>query len=181
MIDLTKKFLPNTIAVGGRNFAIYTDFRAWMRFVTEFERWDKKGELDISYLFKNDIPCFECMEDFDSIFDFAFPKNIIPKSEGNSGAIVLDFKIDSDYIYSAFLQQYGIDLLDVRDLHWHKFKALLNGISKHTMLFEIMGYRAYSGNDKEMNKIRSYWEIPIEESDEEKQQEIEFENFFDCE
>ena len=67
MIDLTEKSLPNTIQVQGRDFSIHTDFRIWMRFCIEFQRWKNagcRGVLDIAYLFSVEPPAFYCVEDY---------------------------------------------------------------------------------------------------------------------
>lgn len=59
MINLfNRKALQDTIMVGGSAFRIHTDYRIWIRFVHEYETWDKKGTLDISYLFMDDMPGF---------------------------------------------------------------------------------------------------------------------------
>ena len=42
---------------------------------------------------------------------------------------IYSFEHDDDYIYSAFLTQYHIDLQDIEYLHWWKFKALLRTLS----------------------------------------------------
>lgn len=62
-------------------------------------------------------------------------------SSGNSKQIY-SYEFDDEYIYSAFLQQYNIDLQDIDYLHWWKFRALFEGLSKDTKIVEIMGYRA---------------------------------------
>ena len=46
----------------------------------------------------------------------------------------MDFEQDADAIYSSFMMDYGIDLLDVPFLHWKKFQALLSGLSDKTAL-----------------------------------------------
>ncbi|MCM1159382.1 MAG: bacteriophage Gp15 family protein [Bacteroidales bacterium] len=181
MIDLTQKNMQDTIEVGNEIFSIYTDFRIWMRFVIEFENWDKKGELNISYLFKNSIPVFRCREDYSSIFSFAYPINVVPRGE-HSNIKVLDYVIDADYIYSAFYQQYGVDLLET-DMHWHKFNSLLNGICDGTKLHEIMGYRSYTGEkiksqDDLYKKLRDRWELPLVQTKEDLEAEEEFNNYF---
>lgn len=186
MMDLTKKSLPNTVMVGGRDFSIYTDFRIWLRFCIEFSNWQKngmKGALDIKYLFKNEIPVFQLPDDYNSIMEFAFPRNVVPHYEEDGGEQVLFYEIDGDYIFSAFYQQYGIDLLEVKELHWHKFKALLNGISKPTKLNEIMGYRSYTGEknkdmDEQYRKIKEAWLPPYVPTEEELEAEKEFNEYF---
>lgn len=55
---------------------------------------------------------------------------------------IYNYEFDAEYIYSAFMQQYGIDLQDVEHLHWWKFKALFNGLSENVQFVKIMGYRA---------------------------------------
>lgn len=184
MIDLINRVLPNTVIVGGRPFSIYTDFRKWIQFCNEYELWksDKSQVLDFSYLFKNVVPAFYREEDMNGILYFAYPQNILPRVE-SSEFRVLDYIIDSDYIYSAFLQQYGIDLIDIEELHWHKFKALLNGLSDATKLSEIMGYRCYeeshAKNEKELyQKLKSAWELPQIETEEEKEAEDKFNELF---
>lgn len=46
----------------------------------------------------------------------------------------MDFEQDADAIYSSFMMDYGIDLLDIPFLHWKKFQALLNGLSDRCAL-----------------------------------------------
>lgn len=184
MIDLTKKALPNTVMVGGRAFPIDTDFRIWMRFSIEFERWKEDGmtgELDISYLFKNELPVFRRAEDYSEILLFAFPPVICPKHQ-ESGQKVFDYAVDADYIFSAFMETYGIDLTEVNDLHWHKFNALLSGIG--TKLTDIIGYRSYTGekiksNEEMCRRLKYMWELPEVESEEEKESEEKFDRFFE--
>ena len=126
MIDLTEKSLPNTIQVQGRDFSIHTDFRIWMRFCIEFQRWKNagcRGVMDIAYLFSVEPPAFYCVEDYTGIFDFAFPSCKVPNGSGD-GDQTLYYEYDGDYIYAAFMQNYRIDLMEPR-LHLHKFLALL--------------------------------------------------------
>lgn len=183
MIDLTKKSLPNTVVVGGRDFSIYTDFRTWLRFSIEFEEWEQsgfQGLLEIGYLFKDKIPVFECVEDYIGILKFAFPRSVVPRNTGETED-VLYFQYDGDYLYSAFMEQYGIDLLET-ELHWHKFNALLKGLN-NTKMNEIMEFRSYTGEKvKDMNsqyrRLKELWTPPEEETEEEKEAEERFNNYF---
>jgi hypothetical protein len=180
MIDLIKGALPNTVSVGGKAFSIYTDFRVWMRFCQEYDNWcqDKRQLFDFRYLFKNNFPSFEREEEMIDILQFAYPQNILPRGE-SIGIKILDYSIDADYIYSAFMQQYGIDLIEVEELHWHKFKALLGGLSDSTKLVQIMGYRCYEDssekNQQEIcKKLRNEWELPQIETEEDREIEDKF-------
>ncbi len=51
-----------------------------------------------------------------------------------------DLLIDENLIYCAFLQVYGIDLLE-QDLHWWVFMELVDGLPDGTRLSEIMKLR----------------------------------------
>jgi len=65
----------------------------------------------------------------------------LPRPGKQSKVRGMDWLIDSEYIYAAFMQQYGIDLI-AADLHWHSFLALFNGLME-TRLNEIMSTRYY--------------------------------------
>lgn len=179
MIDLTQKSLPNTIEVNGRLFSIYTDFRIWMRFEISLMEHRNAKEIPVDYLFKNEKPVYCNVRD---LLAFSRPRRDIPRPvRGTSDEIILDYKQDADLIYAAFLQQYGIDLMDVEELHWHKFLAMIHGL-KGTKLDEVMGYRCYTKQrDKTIDpyeEMKEAWRLerPL---DEEEQAELdEFNRLF---
>lgn len=161
MVDLTKNTLPDTITDKGREFKVHTDFRLWMKFEISLTKMRKGDLLSVGYLFLDSMPEY-C--DINSLLQFSRPRNELPRPIfGNSDVIILDYELDSDLIYSAFLGQYGIDLIDVEHLHWHKFLALLSGINDSTRLREVMGYRCYEkSTEKEeiwREKLKRAWEI----------------------
>lgn len=54
-----------------------------------------------------------------------------------------DFEIDAKYIFAAFMQAYGIDLIEVQGkLHWTKFVALLNALPSDTVFRQIRQIRS---------------------------------------
>lgn len=62
MIDLQKKGLPNSIqSLDGEPILLNTDFRLWIRFYEEFERFNNHviDEIDCSYLFVNEPPIID--------------------------------------------------------------------------------------------------------------------------
>lgn len=92
---------------------------------------------------------------------------------------IYDFEYDADYIYSAFLTQYGIDLNSIRYLHWWKFLAMFRGLDSSNRIVEIMGYRSMdisSIEDKKQKKhyqdLKKRYEIPITKSEDEKIEEL---------
>ncbi len=80
---------------------------------------------------------------------------------------IYDYEYDDGYIYSAFLQQYGIDLQEIKYLHWWKFKSLFDSLNKDTKIVEIMEYRAIDLGkikDKEeknrYKKLKKIYKLP---------------------
>lgn len=178
MIDLTtKRGLPNVVWIDGCPYSIYTDFRLWMRFEIELEKLQPGFGLNVSYLFKNDKP--PCC-DITDLLTFCRPQSELPRNSGHSNAVVLDYELDSDYIYAAFMSKYGIDLCDIEELHWHKFLALFKGL-KDEKICDIMSYRCYEPSEEKKDvyaELKRAWEI--ERITPEQQAEIEkFSSYFD--
>lgn len=149
MIDLTKASAPDSITVGGRTYRIKTWFKYWLRFLQICN--NRKEVRDFDFLFVDEIPENKA-EAFKSLAGFANPKSVLPRGTGGSGARILDYRIDANLIYAAFVQQYGIDLVsglgvDGKPLHWHKFLALMEGIHD-TKLSDVMDIRSYDETDR---------------------------------
>lgn len=180
MIDLTKvNSLPNMVSTGGREFLVFTDFRVWMRFEISLTKMKRGDLVPVDYLFPGDKPKYCRIED---LLAFSRPRNELPRPVfGRSDVIAIDYELDADLIYSAFLGQYGIDLVDVEHLHWHKFLALLSGLNDSTRLREVMGYRCYEKSTEKEDiwrlKLKRAWEID-RVSPEEKEELEEFSNLF---
>ncbi len=91
---------------------------------------------------------------------------------------IFSYEHDADYIYAAFVQQYGIDLTECK-LHWWKFKALFAGLTGNTKIREIMEIRATDVSqikDKErrnhMLKLQNAYALPDMRSEEEKENDF---------
>lgn len=77
---------------------------------------------------------------------------------------IFSYEYDDEYIYSAFYQEYGIDL-NYDKVHWWKFKALLKGLKEDVIFEKIKGYRAYTGDDENLKELKKYYELPLPESE----------------
>lgn len=132
---------------------------------------------EFDHIYKDDVP-----EDkgagLEALISFYYEKKDLPRSDGESGERVLDYDIDSDLIYSAILQCYGIDLYE-KQLHWHKVRAMIAGITG-TRLNDVMGYRcATSGKSKEVDRMKRIWSLPEKMSAEDKEALEKFNAQFD--
>lgn len=183
MIDLSKVELTAGIMVDGEFFPIKTDFRQWLGFSSLLENETSKL-YEADYLYVDKRPA-DRKKGLEKLFEFYNPPQILPRPSGNeTHTKVLDYFLDADLIYAAFLEVYHIDLLQtdskgkIIELHWHKFLALLNGLH-NTKLNDVMGYRCYNPNDKieykeQMIQLKRQWELPTTETI---QDDLDFEKF----
>ena len=70
-------------------------------------------------------------------------------------------------IFMGLFTNCGIDLAYDK-VHWWKFKALLKSLKDDTEFVKIKGYRAYTGDDKNMIELRKYWELPLPAEEQER-------------
>lgn len=180
MIDLTKKVLPDSVMVSGSTFKIKTDFHYWVRFSQLLK--EKAFYDDFDFLYKDSIPQ-DKEAGLKALTSFAFPKKELPRDTGShSNAIPYDYELDADLIYAAFMQEYGIDLVE-SCMHWYKFMALFNGL-KESKFVDVIGYRMFevqgkeSDYDRQMLKMRRAWEIIPELPEEIKKEMDEFDKLF---
>ena len=92
---------------------------------------------------------------------------------------IYSYEFDAEYIYSAFMEQYNIDLNSISYLHWWKFKALFNSLNENVLFSKIMGYRAMNLakiKDKEIKKhykkMQKLYALPDMRSEEEKENDF---------
>lgn len=92
---------------------------------------------------------------------------------------IYSYEFDDEYIYSAFMEQYKIDLNSIKYLHWWKFKALMNSLNDNAQFVKIMGYRSIDLakiKDKDMKvnykKLKKQYSLPDMRT--EKQKEADF-------
>lgn len=181
--------LPKMVEVGGVACKIRTDFRISIMFelmMTDPEVTDEEKlplALNLYYEeFPEDIPgAVEAMMWFYKCGrqENAYTKKMQDK-QAEKEKKIYSFDYDDHYIYAAFLQQYGMDLNRVKGLHWWKFRALFDGLTDACEFVKIMGYRAIditndmsSGEKKFYRKMKKIYEIPLSQSEQDKQDAIE--------
>lgn len=157
MIDLRETMLPNAIEVDGKPYFVDTDFRTWIKFGEDYE----DGVVPF-YIFTKDVP--EGNYEPSALQFYANP-NATPRNTHTSPYRLIDYVLDGEYIVASFQQAYGIDLTDPKlKMHWHRFKALLEGLPDDTKMSKIIGYRSWSNSKKShetiMREQREMWRLP---------------------
>ncbi len=182
--------LPCSIQIDGYDYPVNTDFRIWVKFEEIF----KDKEIATAEMLTDAIMlCYPAgilpptaldavrglfefyrCGDYDSESDKKDDENKPHKKEKN----IYDYYHDADYLYAAFMEQYGIDLAD-EQLHWWKFRALFLGLSSNTKLKEIMGIRAMNTSEISDKKLKEHYKklqrvyaLPDMRSEEEKENDI---------
>lgn len=178
--------LPTSIEIEGEDYEINSDFRTSILFellmqdnsineedkiIQALELYYPKLPKDLNKAIEKILWFYRCGK------DEVKSKNT-DKGTGKSTQIY-SFDYDDDYIYSAFLDQYNIDLQDVDYLHWWKFKAMFKALKEDNEIVKIMGYRAMDINkikDKEekeyYKKMKELYKIPTSKDEKEKLDEI---------
>lgn len=183
LIDL----LPFEVEIEGKMYSINTDFRVAMMFESLMQDENildsEKGYMALDLFYEVIPPNIPLAVEKIQWFYKCGKDNI--KSEGfsnsNKTKNIYSFEHDDDYIYSAFLTQYGIDLQDVEGLHWWKFKAMFKGLKEDNKISKIMSYRSIvidndmSEEDKKYyREMKKVYALPDLRSEEEK--ELDFHN-----
>lgn len=76
-----------------------------------------------------------------------------------------DLTVDSPYIYAAFREQYGVNLMTDFNLHWWEFSAMFECLNESTKMSRIIYYRTADTKglpDKQrkfINEMRAMYEI----------------------
>lgn len=95
--------------------------------------------------------------------------NLIPEPNKKQN---YSFEHDADYIYSSFIQAYGIDLIDVRgELDWAKFNALLIGLPNETKFKQVIEIRErpyatgknVQKENQELRELKRIYALPEEQ------------------
>jgi len=150
LIDL----LPEEIEIEGIEYKINSDFRNSMLFelMMSDNKLDDNQKIEQALkLYYPNIPQNIDLAVDQLLWFYRCGKDVVKSSGSGKGksAQIYDFNFDDDYIYSAFLDQYNIDLQDIENLHWWKFKAMFKSLREDNEIVKIMGYRSM-----DLNKIK---------------------------
>ncbi len=166
---------------------INTDFKISILFELLMQDEKIKKELKIMKALQLYYPDFEKISDYEKAIEqmlwfYRCGKELANsnKSNGNNKYNqIYSYEFDDNYIYSAFLQQYNIDLQEIQYMHWWKFKALFDGLNENTEIAKIMSYRSVNLSQiKDVEKKKYYkrmkklYALPDMRTQEEKETEF---------
>lgn len=138
------------------------------------------SEIGFTWLVKGGkkLPLYKKIEFMEKIYSeyINTPKK---RLKGQKNQSVVSFGYDSGFIYSAFMEAYGIDLWEqAPKMHWCKFLALFEGLPENCILRQIMGIRAQpipvpNGHNQEeiqrITELKALYSLPSKTTEEETQ------------
>lgn len=193
--------LPRTLDIGGFEVKINYDFRTSLKFNELTRSKEKLNEEDILKIIELYFPivknttdnskeldrniCLHVLENhkeaINKIFWFFRCGEEIQEdntNEARQNKEILSYEYDSNYIYTALLGQFGIDITKENDLHWWSFKAMINSLSEDTELRQRMKFRAIDitkvpkEQQEYYRKMKKIYEIPRDKEEVKKNNEI---------
>ncbi len=176
---------PEAVQIDGAEIPINSDFRTSVLFEQLMFDEDISDSLKASAALNLYYPKLppnieEATERLLWFYSGGREKNTGEKIRGYAQGRCYDFEYDDEYIFSAFLQQYGIDLESIKYLHWWKFRAMLRSLSEDCEIIKIIKYRTMKIDSKMSVKERQFYtkmkrlySLPHSRSEIEKINEIE--------
>lgn len=179
---LTKK-LPNSVEIHGRKYQIDSDFRAMIQFELLMSNEELNNEDKI--IQSLELFYYECPTDISEAIEqlllfYKCGKDVKITNQSSSpikSEPIYSFEHDADYILSAFLSQYAINLQEIDYLHWWQFRALFKSLHEEHEFVKIMRYRATDVakiKDKEQKdyyqKMKDIYKLPVSKAE---QQQID--------
>lgn len=175
--------LPSTVNVRGENIKVITDFREYIRLLDmlkdqELEALQKFAIIQqyfiddvvadeeaisaLSHFITMDTNCAKVAE----TGDCEEPQEKLQEKPKKN---LFSYSIDYPYILSGFLRDYGIDLIDIKYMHWWKFRMLFDGLSDDTEIKQRIMYRSVDLSEikdkeekKRIKKIQKSIQLPSE-------------------
>ncbi len=150
---------PEVLEIGGEVYKIDPDFRVWVRVYCDIvsNRNNEQKAIALGRLLQGmQLPLTE--ESVLAAIRFFACGNSGSGSGGDNKPPCFDFEKDSEYIYSAFLNTYSIDLTTAK-LHWWEFMALFRSLPEECQMCKIMHYRAVKLSDVPKSQKKFYEEM----------------------
>lgn len=180
LLDELPSITPN-------GYEIDTDFRNAIKF--ELLMQDNKVEKELKIrlilnLFYEDMPddIEKALNDVLWLYNGEDDKLYISNkkvAQNSFSKQIYSYEFDHEYIFSAFLDQYGIDLNDIEYMHWWKFKALFKSLKEENQFVKIMSYRGMdlskikdNEERKRYKKLQQIYALPDMRTEEQKERDF---------
>lgn len=165
--------LPHYIYLKNEKYKINVDFRIFI----EFEEEMQEGNIEEAVVnaFVKFFPAFSLILNNKELLNEAVDKFIWfyqcghnekpPEQKGKgSKERIFSYVYDDLYIWGAFKQYYHIDLSTIH-LHWWQFRAMWLSLPTESQFTKIRGYRAYTGDDKDILDLKNMYKLPKSKRD----------------
>lgn len=144
---------PTVLKVKNEFIPIITDFREYIKLLDMLNDEEVNGYEKILFLQqyflkepKNMDEAISRLTDFVSMQEL----NDVHTEESVEGEDtkveepkpLFSFALDYPYILAGFWQDYGVDISEIRYLHWWKFRQLFDGLSEKTEIKQRIMYRS---------------------------------------
>lgn len=172
----------NKVEINGRKFLINTDFKIWIEIEQLLLNHRKDNCERLAEIFSLAYPCLPpnpvCA--FERIMYFYVGGERVDKEIGlsNHGNIAFNLKEDFEYVYAAFLSEYGIDLQKTK-MHWWKFRKLLFCLGENCKFSKIVSFRCTDTSKIKNREVKAFYEkmkrkyrLPDMKTEEEKETEV---------
>ncbi|MEG0165932.1 Gp15 family bacteriophage protein [Anaerorhabdus sp.] len=154
---------PNSVVIDEVEYSINSNFKLILEIIrllnNDLYTNNEKVKFALCLFYSEQLPSVQ-EKAYDEMLKFIhmYKEGKETKLKGKKEPRLLDYDIDSGSIYSAFLQQYNIDLTE-ETMHWFKFLTLLENLSdgnpKLMRIMEIRGMEIDNDMDqKQRAKLR---------------------------
>lgn len=144
---------PTVLKVKNEFIPIITDFREYIKLLDMLNDEEVNGYEKMLFLQQYFLKEPNNMDDAISrLTDFVSMKELNDMHTEESGEgedtkveepkPLFSFALDYPYILAGFWQDYGIDISEIRYLHWWKFRQLFDGLSEKTEIKQRIMYRS---------------------------------------
>lgn len=187
MFNILTDRVPKSVEIDGKNYEINWEFHYHVKIIILLQDPElddaTKTALALN-IFYPEIPAN--IEEADRQMKLFYvndkPKNHAQKSaeaEAESTPALYSYEIDDEYIFSAFVEKYGINLQTVTGLHWYEFRALLRSL-QDCWFADIMRYRGTKTNEiknlemrRQYERLKAYWSLPTPQAEQDVVDELE--------
>lgn len=188
MMNILYEPFPDCIQADGREFQVLTDFREWIRFSDLVSDKELTGEEKATLMADWLLTPVDCItEDIvNALYAFYRAQELEPdpmhqedeedeqeKEPLPPSPPVFSWGIDARFILGDFRRYYGMDLLEIKYLHWWKFKSLLAALPDDSQCQKRIAYRSVNLSEikdkserERIRRIQQRIALPFEYDDE---------------